>query len=140
MSRVGRWSAVGALGCSTALLVACGSEMEVPPRFSYEMYGECSLIKRALEHDYVRLAKRRFARNQNVFLYSGSTLGSGPPLYAGLHDGDWTLTEVARVAIAKGGSWGVSYPDTGCPNMEGSFQAQYAERYNRFALSLYTSK
>lgn len=126
-------------------LAACKNQdglnaTELPRRFSYELYQDCQAIKRAWKPDYISLARSRFAKGQNVFLYRGPPSGSAPPLYSGLHDAEWHLTAAARAAIAKGGSWGVSYPDTGCPNISPDIDEHYMEQYNRFALSLYTPK
>lgn len=128
-----------ALALSAPVVVACQSGPDAPPRFSAETYDDCAAIKRAWEPDYAQLAKRRFARGQNVFLYK-SPPGGGLALYGGLGDAQGNVSEVARAAIAKGGSWGVTYPDTGCPDISADVDEHYIERYNRVALALYAAR
>lgn len=139
MIQAGWRSSLVVLTFSAAALAACQSGQKAPPRFSAEMYNDCTAIKRVWEADYARLAKRRFTSGQNVFLYNSPPDG-GLAIYDGLHDAEWELTDDARAAIAKGGSWGVTYPDTGCPNISFEMGELYMERYNQFALTLYAGR
>ncbi len=128
-----------ALLLAGGVLGSCQDEPGAPPRFTFEMYSECEQIERVWEPHYARLAKRRFDRGQNVFLYKSPPDG-GHQLYAGLLDEQRDLTVAARAAIAKGGSWSVTYPDTGCANIPTDIDEHYVERYNRFALTLFADQ
>lgn len=139
MTQHGQKMRILALLLAGAVLGSCQDEPGAPPRFTFEMYNECEQIERVWEPDYVRLAKRRFDRGQNVFLYKSPPAG-GHQLYAGLLDEQRNLTEAARTAIAQGGSWGVTYPDTGCANIPTDVDEHYVARYNRFALTLFADQ
>lgn len=118
-------------------LIACQNEQRPPPRFSYETYRGCQEIERVLQPDYVGLARRRFSRGQNVFLYKSTDLGSSSPFYDGIQSQVDAMSESVRESISEGGSWEVKFPDTGCPNISYDMKENYVDRYNRFAITLF---
>ena len=128
-----------ALLLAGGILGSCQEVPSAPPRFSSEMYSECEQIQRVWEPNYVRLAKRRLAQGQNLFLYY-TPPGGGVTIFPGIYGANWEPTKTAQAAIDKYGAWAVSYPDTGCRNIPEDVRQHYAERYNRFALTLYTDQ
>lgn len=139
MTQPGQKMRILALLLAGGILGSCQEVPSAPPRFSSEMYSECEQIQRVWEPNYVRLAKRRLAQGQNLFLYYTPPSG-GVTIFPGIYGANWEPTKTAQAAIDKYGAWAVSYPDTGCRNIPEDVRQHYAERYNRFALTLYTDQ